>query len=79
MAVFWVCRVQTSETLVNSYQYARRYNPEHSHLHSYRCENLKSYIGFNAKSDPLDINKLSHVHNGQLNKLINNGKSNNWM
>jgi hypothetical protein len=35
--------VQTSETLVNSYQSTRRYNPEDSHLHSHRRENLKSY------------------------------------
>jgi hypothetical protein len=41
MAVFWVVApaialmmeaVQTSETLVNSYQSTRRYNPEDSHL-----------------------------------------------
>jgi hypothetical protein len=35
--------VQTSETSVNSYQSTRRYNPEGSHLHSYRRENLKLY------------------------------------
>jgi hypothetical protein len=34
--------VQTSETLVNSYQSTRRYNPEDSHLHSHCRENLKS-------------------------------------
>jgi hypothetical protein len=34
--------VQTSETLVHSYQSARRYNPEDSHPHSQRRENLKS-------------------------------------
>jgi hypothetical protein len=32
----------TSETLVNFYQNIRRYNPEDSHLHTRRCENLKS-------------------------------------
>jgi hypothetical protein len=36
--------VQTTETLVNSYQSTRRYNPEDSHLHSHRHENLKSYL-----------------------------------
>jgi hypothetical protein len=36
--------VQTSETLVNSYQSTRRYNPEDSHLHSHRHGNLKSNI-----------------------------------
>jgi hypothetical protein len=55
MAVSWVvapCRlvalmmeaVQTSETLVKSYQSTRLYNPEDSHLHSHRREDLKSYI-----------------------------------
>jgi hypothetical protein len=34
---------RTSETLVNFYQTTRRYNPEDSHLHSHRRENLKSY------------------------------------
>jgi hypothetical protein len=33
----------TSETLVNFYQTTRRYNPEDSHLHTYRRQNLKSY------------------------------------
>jgi hypothetical protein len=33
----------TSETLVNFYQTTRRYNPEDSHLHTHRRENLKSY------------------------------------
>jgi hypothetical protein len=35
--------VQTSETLVNSYQSTRRYNPEVGHLHSDRRENQKAY------------------------------------
>jgi hypothetical protein len=34
--------VQTSETLVNLHQSTRRYNPEDSHLHSHRRQNLKS-------------------------------------
>jgi hypothetical protein len=36
--------VQTSETLVNSYQSTRCYNPEDSHLHSHCRGNLKSYL-----------------------------------
>jgi hypothetical protein len=40
--------VQTSETLVNSYQSTWRYNPEDSHLHSHCCENLKSYLCHNV-------------------------------
>jgi hypothetical protein len=35
---------RTSETLVNSYQTTRCYNPEDSNLHTHRRENLKSYI-----------------------------------
>jgi hypothetical protein len=35
---------QTSDTSVNSYQYTRRYNPEGSHLHTRRRENLKSAV-----------------------------------
>jgi hypothetical protein len=34
----------TSETLVNFYQTTRRYNPEDSHLHTHRRENLKSFL-----------------------------------
>jgi hypothetical protein len=33
---------RTSETLVNFYQTTWCYNPEDSHLHTHRCENLKS-------------------------------------
>jgi hypothetical protein len=33
----------TSETSVNFYQTTRRYNPEDSHLHTRRRENLKSH------------------------------------
>jgi hypothetical protein len=35
---------RTSETLVQLYQTTRRYNPEDSHLHTHRRENLKSYF-----------------------------------
>jgi hypothetical protein len=35
---------RTSETSVNFYQTARRYNPEDSHLRTHRRENLKSDI-----------------------------------
>jgi hypothetical protein len=34
----------TSETSVNIYQTTPRYNPEDSHLHIRRRENLKSYL-----------------------------------
>jgi hypothetical protein len=34
----------TSEMSVNFYQTTRRNNPEDSHLHTRRCENLKSHI-----------------------------------
>jgi hypothetical protein len=35
--------VSTSETSVNFYQATRRNNPEDSHLHTRRRENLKSH------------------------------------
>jgi hypothetical protein len=35
---------RTSETLVNFYQTTQCYNPEDSHLHTHRRENLKSYL-----------------------------------
>jgi hypothetical protein len=41
----------TSETLVNFYQTTRRYNPEDSHLHTHRRENLKSYLYLLSSSD----------------------------
>jgi hypothetical protein len=41
---------KTSETLVNFYQTARRYNPEDSHLRTHRRENLKSYFPQNTKN-----------------------------
>jgi hypothetical protein len=34
----------TSETSVNFYETTRHYNPEDSHLHTRRRENLKSYF-----------------------------------
>jgi hypothetical protein len=51
MAVFWLVApialmmeaARTSETLVNVCQTTRRHNPEDSHLHNRRRENLKSY------------------------------------
>jgi hypothetical protein len=33
---------RASETLVNFYQTTRHYNPENSHLRTYRRENFKS-------------------------------------
>jgi hypothetical protein len=56
MAVFWVVAppssgialmmeaASTSETLVNFYQTTRRNNPDDSHLHTHRRENLKSHV-----------------------------------
>jgi hypothetical protein len=35
---------RTSETLVNFYQTARRYNPQDSHLRTHCRENLKSFL-----------------------------------
>jgi hypothetical protein len=49
MAVFWVIALMmeaasTSETSVNSYQTTWRNNPEDSHLHTRRRENLKFHV-----------------------------------
>jgi hypothetical protein len=50
MAVFCIAlmmeAVSASETSVNFYQTTRRYNPDDSHLHTRRRENLKSYFFF---------------------------------
>jgi hypothetical protein len=47
-----------SETSVNFYQTTRRYNPEDSHFHNRRRENLKSYI---TEHGLTAITTLSHV------------------
>jgi hypothetical protein len=39
---------RTSETLVKFYQTTWRYNPEDSHLHTHRRENLESYYYHSA-------------------------------
>jgi hypothetical protein len=51
MAVFWVVVIalmmeaaSTSETSVNVFQTTRRYNPEDSHLHTRRLENLRFHL-----------------------------------
>jgi hypothetical protein len=40
----------TSETSVNFYQTTRRNNPEDSHLHNFRRENLKYHLSFSSFS-----------------------------
>jgi hypothetical protein len=56
--------LQASEALVNSYQSTRRYNPEDSHLHSHRREDLKSQnstclapviIGIKQSAEPRSV------------------------
>jgi hypothetical protein len=42
---------RTSKTLVNFYRITQHYNPEDSHLHTHRHENLKSYL--KTKTDKL--------------------------
>jgi hypothetical protein len=49
MAVFWAIALMmeaasTSETSVNLCQTTRRYNPEDSHIHTRRRENLKAHL-----------------------------------
>jgi hypothetical protein len=53
--------VQTSETVVNSYQSTRRYNLENSHLHSLRRGNLKSYEEDYLRRGMLSKTALSDV------------------
>jgi hypothetical protein len=48
---------RTSETLVNFYQTTRRYNPEDSHLHTNRRENLKSYLNIRYHLRHIDIDE----------------------
>jgi hypothetical protein len=55
----------TSETSVNFYQATRRINPENSHLHTRRSENLKSHpvkkflASISNPKDPLPFSKYS--------------------
>jgi hypothetical protein len=49
MRIYVICNsmmeaASTSETSANFYQTTRRYNPEDSHLHTRRCENIKSHL-----------------------------------
>jgi hypothetical protein len=53
---------RTSETLVNSDQHTRCYNPEDSNLHTHRCENLKSYS--------VDVNLLRGNYLGAYRSAI---------
>jgi hypothetical protein len=50
---------RTSETLVQLYQTTLCYNPEDSHLHTHRRQNLKSYLG---KFMSLNIKSTKDVH-----------------
>jgi hypothetical protein len=47
----------TSETSVNFCQTTRRYNPEDSHLHTRRRENLKYYLRERENSYHLELNE----------------------
>jgi hypothetical protein len=77
MAVFWVVAAmalmmeaaRTSETQVNFYQTARRYNPEDSHLRIHRRENLKFYNTVISQiiSDP---NSKRRMFNTGLNLCV---------
>jgi hypothetical protein len=61
--------VQTSETLVNSYQSAQHYNPEDSHLQTHCHENLETYyviiVLVCENSFILDIHRHSKVKTGE--------------
>jgi hypothetical protein len=51
----------TLETSVKFYQTIRYYNPEDSHLHTRRLENLKSYLVI--KIGRKDVNFMGLAHN----------------
>jgi hypothetical protein len=55
----------TSETFVNFYQTTRRYNPEDSHLHIRRRENLRSHNFHNilvSTEYPVTFLKINQHH-----------------
>jgi hypothetical protein len=54
---------RTSEMLVNFYQTAWCYNPEDSHLHTHRRENLKSYL---AKVQFVELCTLLSMNSGSI-------------
>jgi hypothetical protein len=53
--------VQTSETLVKLYHSTPRYNPEDSHLHTQRRENLKSYFLKYGSWEEEDVKRAPNV------------------
>jgi hypothetical protein len=67
----------TSETSVNFYQTARGYNPEDSHLHTRRLENLKSYFAYKIVAESLkeclgvDVRIFKKLGNVQLLCVLN--------
>jgi hypothetical protein len=61
---------RTSETLVNFYQTARRYNPEDSHLRTHRRENLKSHL-YSVYSMLGPAAHLAKAQTGSLRRITN--------
>jgi hypothetical protein len=61
----------TSETSVNSYQTTRHSNPEDSHLHTRRRENLESHE-FNSTSAATTATTNNNLFNTNNNNNINN-------
>jgi hypothetical protein len=71
MIVLIMEAVQTSETSVNSRNSTRSYNPEDSHLHSHRLENLKSYLnteGVSGQPAEQNIVTLSRERRRRIKK-----------
>jgi hypothetical protein len=60
--------VSTSETLVNFYKTTRRYISENSHLHTCRCEDLKSHKHIHIHKT-IHLLKLTVLLKGELNLL----------
>jgi hypothetical protein len=66
---------RTSETFENFYQTTRRYNPEDSHLHTRRHENLKFYeVNLHVRRIHLPFQK-SHIEILEVSAASNGGST----
>jgi hypothetical protein len=64
----------TSETSINFYQTTRRYNPEDSHLHTHRRENLKSYRELGGLKPVLEAVEKTTIPTVTRNPVVNPGR-----
>jgi hypothetical protein len=64
--------VQTSETLVNTHQSTRRYNPEDRHLHAHRREDLKQHV-VRGRTGGQMANIMALIQWGIMRSSVRNG------